>query len=303
VAANPETLVKYTDADTAKKIIGSGTLRWSSPELFHDPWELKLSPDLGFDENAINDGMLHTASSLVFAKELPHGDVRHPLYKAIRRWRLEDRFHDEEEAVEALSELLSATPKFVEGRLKSIMEAWSALVTYARVICLAESHQNLLSWERYGSNHHGVALRFLSGHGGTLANPHSVSYATHRPQITSIKEQVDDLVGLKELAGPETFVKKMLMKSKKDASEREWRCIKVMAEDELDCGEDVQDWYCDEPFKPSELRAVYFGFAIDPKVRNDIITVLKKTYKGVALFQGCRADREYEVNFQRMTVQ
>lgn len=302
MAANPETLVKYTNADSAKKIIEQRSLRWSSPELFGDPWELKSCPHLGFDEMEVNKAMLNMATSMIFTRDLPMGDPHHPLYKAIRRWRLEDRFNTEEEAFEALSELLASTPEYLEERLRNITHAWSDLVIHARVICLSETHQNILSWERYGANHHGVALRFISDDEGTLANPQPVIYSAIRPQITSLREQVDDLVGLKKAEGNDAFMQKLLSKSKLDASEKEWRCIKVFDEDELDCSEDVEDWYSDEEFEVNELRSVYFGFDIDPNDRDEIIALVRKSYGGVPLFQGRQVDGAYELNFERITV-
>ncbi len=302
MAATPETLVKYTDAITAKKIIENGSLRWSSPELFGNPWELKMSPDLGFNEAAVNRAMLNMATSLIFTRDLPAGNVQHPLYKAIRRWRSEDRFNTEEEAFEALSELLGSTPEFLQERLKNMTDAWADLITHARVICLSETHQNILSWDRYAANHEGVALRFLSNDDGSIANPQAVTYSAIRPQITSLREQVDDLVGLKQAAGPDTLMEKMLLKSKTDASEKEWRCIKVIEEDDLDCGEDVEDWYCDEAFHPGELRSVYFGFNIDPNDREEIIALMGRSYPSVPLFQGNQAEGVYELNFERITI-
>lgn len=302
MAATPETLVKYTDAVTAKKIIERGCLRWSSPELFRNPWELKMRPDLGFDELTVNKAMLNMATSLIFTRNLPAGNNQHPLYKAIRRWRAEDRFTTEEEAFEALTELLASTPELLHERLKNITDAWSDLVAHARVICLSETHQNIQSWDRYAANHEGVALRFLSDDSTAIANPQPVTYSTVRPQITSLREQVDDMVGLKKAAGTDTFPQKMLLKSKWDAAEKEWRCIKVIGDDDLDCGEDVEDWYCDLAFQTSELRCVYFGFNIDANDRDEIIGLIQKSYSGVSLFQGIQADGVYELSFERITI-
>ena len=50
----PETLIKYASADTAKLILSNQTLRWSSPELFEDPRELRADPQLPFDHLSVN---------------------------------------------------------------------------------------------------------------------------------------------------------------------------------------------------------------------------------------------------------
>ncbi|MFT4634106.1 MAG: hypothetical protein ACI9BC_003137, partial [Crocinitomicaceae bacterium] len=111
--ADPETLIKYVRPDTAQKVLGSGTLRWSSPELFDEPWSVRLDPHLGFDHQLVSQTMLKAATGMIFARDMPEGNLDHPLFKAIRRWRAEERFQDETEAFEALSELLAPTPETV----------------------------------------------------------------------------------------------------------------------------------------------------------------------------------------------
>ena len=75
----PETLIKYASADTAKLILSNQTLRWSSPELFEDPWELRAAPQLPFAHLSVNQAMLKTASAMIFTRDLPSGDLNHPL--------------------------------------------------------------------------------------------------------------------------------------------------------------------------------------------------------------------------------
>jgi len=42
-------LFKYATAETARSILLSGSLRWSAPELFNDPFEFKNLFALGFE--------------------------------------------------------------------------------------------------------------------------------------------------------------------------------------------------------------------------------------------------------------
>jgi hypothetical protein len=90
------------------------------------------------------------------------------------------------------------------------------------------------------------------------------------------------------------------MKNKCDASEKEWRCIRVLKEEELDCGEEPEDWYIDEPFNPSELQAVYLGFQMPEEQRQKIIDVLKANYSSVPVFTVCPSIDQYELDFQKL---
>jgi hypothetical protein len=295
---DPDTLIKYVGSDAATKILSSGTLRWSSPELFDEPWSVKLDPQLDFDHFTINKAMLKAATGMIFAREMPKGNADHPLFKAIRRWRAEERFRDEAEAFDALSELLAATPEALRGKLLQMLNTWRSLIETARIICLSETHKDLQCWRLYAQNHRGVALRFSCD--GVLSNPVAVEYSKIRPKLTTLKEQIDDLTGIKVAAGSDTFASKLFIKSRTDASEKEWRCLRQMQEEELDCGEDVEDWYQDDPFAASELKAIYLGFMMHEDTRANIIALATRNYPEATIYQCQPMSNSYELDFQRV---
>ena len=293
-----DTLIKYVGSDAAAKILGSGTLRWSSPALFDEPWSIKLDPQLGFDHFTVNNAMLKATTGMIFAREMPKGNATHPLFKAIRRWRAEERFRDEAEAFEALSELLAANPEAVRGKLLQMLSTWRSLIETARAICLSQTHKDLQCWRLYAQNHRGVALRFSCD--GVLSNPVAVTYSKIRPQLTTLKEQIDDLTGINAAAGSDTYASKLFIKSHTDANEKEWRCLRQMQEGELDCGEDVEDWYQDDPFDASELKAIYLGFMMPEETRTKIIDLAKRNYPKVTIYQCQPMGDGYELDFRRV---
>ena len=294
----PDALYKYATVDTAQAILSTGTLRWSSPELFDEPWAIKQNAALGFDHTSVNHEMLKTAVAMIFMRDMPSGNPEHPLYKAIRRWRSEDRFHDEAEAHAALRELLAPTPETLESKLKKLTCKWHELVEHARVVCFSETVKDIQSWERFANNHAGVALRFESA--DMPHAPMPVEYSNQRCQLTSLKEQVHDLVGIEKAPGEEAFINKLLTKPRFYANEKEWRSIRVMAEEDLDCGEDVVDWFLDEPFTHSDLRAIYLGFRIDEADRGCLIDLIRTAYPSTTIYQGCAAADSYELEFTRV---
>ena len=299
--ATPESLYKYATTDQAETILATNKLRWSSPELFDEPWAIKLDPKLGFDHLAINKAMLKTAVSMIFTRDMPSGNLEHPLYKAIRRWRSEDRFHDELEAFGALSELLAPTPDTLQQRLHDIVAAWKNLVANSRILCLSETNRDIHSWACYAENHRGLALKFGTDDSVCITDPKPVSYVNQRCHLTTVKEQVDDLVGIKRAAGINGLEQKILTKNKYSASEKEWRCIRHYAEEELDCGEDVEDWYLDEKFDPAELQAIYFGFLMPMVSRKKIIQLVKSKYPHVVLYAAYPLEHQYDLDFEKIS--
>lgn len=294
----PDTLVKYAGPRTAIKILNSGTLRWSSPALFDEPWNVKLDPRLDFDHHLVSKAMLKAAAAMIFTRELPAGNVDHPLYKAIRRWRAEDRFHDETEAHDALSELLAPTPETVRAKLQQMVSTWKTLVETARLVCFSETHKDLNSWRHYAQNYRGVAMRFSCE--GALKDPIAMEYTNTPPKLTTLKEQVDDLVGIKRAPTPDSYQSKMFVKSKAEAPEKEWRCLRVMREEDLDCGEDVEDWYMDEPFPATELKAVYLGFMMEENTKAEIIDLLATAYPGTIVYLTKPQEDTYDLDFVKL---
>jgi hypothetical protein len=44
---------KYTTAETAKTVLQNGTLRWSSPSLFNDPFDVQFDLHTEYDRNKV----------------------------------------------------------------------------------------------------------------------------------------------------------------------------------------------------------------------------------------------------------
>ena len=301
--ATPEYLYKYAYYETGLKILSSGNFRWSSPELFDEPFNVQQDPALDFDHVSVSTAMLKTASAMIFTRDLPDGNNDHPLYKAIKRWRSEDRFHDEGEAFDALSELLAPTPESLKSKISAMVNEWRRLVEHARVLCLSDTYKDLQSWRLHAENHRGVAFRFNCDRTGTLGNAKPVQYSPIRNQLSTLKEQVEDLVGIQRALPSTEYASKLLIKPKSDASEREWRCLKVLAEEDLDCGEDVEDWYLDEKFAPDELTAVYLGFAMSEDHRFEICSLIRQKYPRATVYVAAPVADSYEIEFQKQPSQ
>lgn len=301
--ATPEYLYKYASYETGLKILNSGNFRWSSSELFDEPFNIRQDPKLDFDHASVSNAMLKTASAMIFTRDMPEGNNDHPLYKAIKRWRSEDRFHDEEEAFVALSELLAPTPESLKSKINSMEKEWGMLVEHARLLCFSDTFKDLQCWRLYAANHSGVALRFNCEQNGTLARAQQVNYSPNRNRLSSLKEQVNDLVGMQRALPSTEYASKLFIKPKTDATEREWRCLRVVEEEDLDCGEDIEDWYLDEPFKPDELTAAYLGFAMSEERQTEICEVIKAAYPRAVIYIASPTTDTYEIEFQKRTTQ
>lgn len=134
---------------------------------------------------------------------------------------------------------------------------------------------------------------------GTIADPKPVEYSVQRQHLTTVREQVNDLVGIERAMVEDKFESKLLSKGKHLSHEREWRCIRLMDEQDLDCGEDVQDWYMDEPIPTDSMTAVYLGFKMPPELVNEIAQLVKTSYPDTAIYKSKPVEEQFDLEFRK----
>jgi hypothetical protein len=130
-----------------------------------------------------------------------------------------------------------------------------------------------------------------------------VEYVNQRAHLTTVKEQVNDLVGIQKATVEEKFESKLLSNSKLVAYEKEWRCLRIFSEEDLDCGEDTEDWYMDEEFPVEALKAVYFGFDMAEDQIQEIASLLQTSYPHTALYKARKIDEQYDIDFDKFSIE
>ena len=292
----PTSLVKFTDPEAGIRILSDSRLRWSSPALFEDPFELSHHSTLNFDSRKLLASCVKSTMGLIFSRDDPLGTS--PLIKAIRRWRTEERFDNEEEAQEVLSELLTSMVQHREPEMLRLMKDWRDYTRRLRILCLTEKHEENALWRRYADNHKGLAIRFACGDETSLPKPQAVRYTDTKPEITPLAEQMDILMNGTKVEVQESFPDKFLSKSKADIKEREWRVIRHI--EGCDLPEQEAHWYEEVPFQQSEVRAIYFGVAMDSKLKQDVCNLAKRRYPKAKLFQARTQNSNFELEFDRI---
>jgi hypothetical protein len=263
----PTSLVKFTDAETAIRILADAKLRWSAPCLLNDPFELSHRSSLNFDSKALLVACVKATLSLIFSRDEPSGNS--PLIKAIRRWRAEDRFDSEDEATEVLNDLLASMVQHRDPELIEIMRDWKHYASRLRILSLSDSHENLALWDSYGDRHTGIVIRFGCGEDSSLENPIAVSYSD---------------------------TDKFLNKSKLQSKEKEWRLLTTV--DSVQQDESL--WFEDISFASTEIRAVYFGAGMENSKKQEVVTILQRKYPKARQFQAVVKNSKFELNFERL---
>jgi hypothetical protein len=290
----PTSLVKFASAESAIQILSESSLRWSAPSVFRDPFELNHNSSLNFDSKGLLLACVKNTLTLIFSRDEPEGNS--PLIKAIKRWRAEDRFDSEDEATDVLSELLKSMVQYREPKMLQIMNDWKQYSSNLRILCLTESHDNTILWDNHGDNHSGVAIRFATGEDSSLENPMPVSYSEKKPEISSLKEQMDILMNQSTVLVQDEFQSKFMCKSKAESPQKEWRLLKSVnqepAEEHL--------WYEDISFPTHEVKAVYLGAAMAAEKKLELNTLLLRKYPKVKIFQAKALSDKFELDFERI---
>ncbi|WP_339899932.1 DUF2971 domain-containing protein [uncultured Gilvimarinus sp.] len=295
---HPDTLAKYCPAHSALSIVESQTIRWSAPAMFADPFELNHRTTLAFDPHSLLDSVIRAACGMIFARDEPRGNS--PLSMVIRRWRDEERFASPDEAEEALHELMARMVDQRQSEIDEMMSDWRQYTRALRICSFSTKADNLTAWQYYADCHRGAVLKFACGEHTALPHPKAVHYNPVRPEISSLKEQLNAVLHNESLRPQETFEEKFLSKPPTAKGEKEWRCF-TQAHDESGLRDnDEQHWYLDRPFAKNELKAVYLGAFMPVTDKKALLNTLNTAYPDTKVFQAQPVAGKYEVAFTRL---
>lgn len=219
----PKQLVKYLSVASGLQLLESQALQWSSPNAFLSPFEINGRMALGFSTDELLDSTVKTATAMIFADSRPLGET--PLITAINRWRDEERFDTPDEAVNVLRDLLGRMVAQKEEQLHGLVTKWQTFVESVRVCCFCDSADNLAAWDHYADNHQGIAISLIPDSDNGLEQVQPVSYSNERPQLTTLKEQMSQILYNTPSSTTQRFAKHLLNKASYLGHEKEWRAL------------------------------------------------------------------------------
>ncbi|NIB41960.1 DUF2971 domain-containing protein [Pseudomaricurvus alkylphenolicus] len=294
----PDTLVKFCNAETGKQILASRRLRWSSPALFSDPFELDHRSQLGFDGKRLLQAAVRAASAMIFAPDEPSGNT--PLINAVRRWRAEERFSSPEEAYDVLGELLGQVADGRQEVIDGMMEDWRRFTRTLRICCFTARPDNPVAWQHFAAQHQGIALRFHCGEGTALEKPRRVNYRAPRPEISNLRDELSVILGASSYRAQDHFLEKFIAKPAYRAPESEWRCLQHIKEEAGSYNRLDSQWYDDIRFDASDLHSIYFGALTPIEAKRELEQLARENFGPVKLFQAKTTPGKYEIEFERL---
>lgn len=262
---------------TAICVLNSRTLRWSSPILFNDPFDVPRELLFGLNSGDIVPALARRLTELI---EHPPEDtsvlqpqlrvlidvVRNGVPHKLKR-ELLDGIQETAASLQPTSETMDA--------LRAMWRSW---LPDFRILCLTESPAHLAMWYHYADQYRGVVIEFRCV--DELDSPwlaaKPVSYPVAKPAIYSADGWAELLTLRSELSLQTMLDVATFTKAPDWSYENEWRITSFKRP--TDTGP-----FTDYGFNATELSAIFLGPMIATTDR-DALAALVEQYPDVSIW-------------------
>src|SRR6266436_1219968 len=165
--AAPDTgvLYKYMGVAGAKKTLATGSVRFSRPVDFNDPFDMQLGEALGAELEQflphLRQGFHEFLSGDIDYSSLRPGSFRDKIIVLNKSFKMATREQREAIKKELLAEPIEAM--FNVDRLRQVnrevVEQIHSSMQTSGVFCSTKKHDSLLMWAHYAQSHEGVVLQ------------------------------------------------------------------------------------------------------------------------------------------------
>lgn len=268
---------KYVSSEVAKIILVNKTLRWSSPLLFDDPFDVTRVLAADIKPSEIQECLIDRLIDLIQNNvELP-SELKPQLRFIIETVRKSGRNDVKEEIINSFHDSKNE-PITESPALDELREMWKNMAPTFRILCFSARNDIASMWDRYANKYRGVVLEFscLKELDSSWFMAEPVQY---RPSFLD-KAGWGGLSTLNQKAATEYIFNESCYTKTPDWSyQEEWRVISF--EKTRENGK-----YSDYKFNPKELSAVYLGPEISAKDREIILALLNYELSHVNVYFG-----------------
>ncbi len=262
-----QSFFKYMSAATARAVLASRALLWSSPVLFNDPFDVPRELSFGLAPADIVEALSARMADLIEnppedTSELAPGvrlivdTVKRGIAPQLRA-----------ELLDGLKET-AASHRPAGESMESLRAMWRATIPEFRILCLTESADHVAMWYHYADQYKGVVLEFgcddLLDSAWLIAQ--QVEYSSVKPDVYTAAGWANLLTHRQDLAVRKMLNSATFTKSSDWSYEREWRITSFKRP--TDTGP-----FTDYKFHPEELVGIYLGPMITREDRDAVISL------------------------------
>jgi hypothetical protein len=282
---------KYWTASTAKTVLSNGTIRWSAPELFNDPFEVPSELTIPFSipelKEAVEDGM---RAAIEGKRETNSASVR-MIREGLARFPSAQR----QALIRELFRERGPLRPGGDATLDIMRQQWRESVPRTRLFCLSELANQPTMWAYYAQDHTGAVLTFnvvdVVDSPLLLARP--IVYTDKPPSMPPVQIWADVLLTGKMPQWEEWFHDYFYCKLPAWSHECEWRVATY-----------ARDWeteaFMDRPFHPLELRDVRLGMKMKPEDEAEILRLVETRYPHAHVLRACLDHASRRIEFREV---
>lgn len=285
---------KYVTASVAKTILSTRTIRWSSPLIFNDPFDVTQELRLNFDEAELNKVVAEELALLIEERGNPVRPVSPPLELLLIMVKRASK-RVVKEVVDNLRRY-SSTP--TGGQIEAIAmlkQTWSNLVPNFRILCLSELKDVTSMWLHYSDSYRGAVLEFecVDELDSALLLARPVTYQEEAPRIADKREWAHCMLGRTKKTYSHLFTDLLYVKTTAWSYEREWRIATSASPQETGL-------YTDYSFNPREITGIYLGELCSGIDQADILSLLTDGLQHVSAYRALAHGVKSKFTFQRI---
>lgn len=286
----PATLTFFGNLQVISKVINKLALPVHDVHQLTDPFMPDHNTQLSFSLSDLFQSSAKYIAHAILGRTPPRGQPNHPLQKAMMRWRMENRFSDEEEIKEALQGLLPAMVEKSFNEAKAQQSDWVDFVSSKRLVTFYEKFQELQLWDKQGFNHKGAAIKFRCDPDSIFANCEPVKYTKVPAKTVDQHLYVEHMVGVV----PEIEFDPLQIILTQNYAHRhlkEWRLL-------VDNDEFEEQWL---EFSLDIVQSVYIGALVPEKTAEQLKVHLAKLNPSINVFQARCRPNEFTLEFEKIS--
>lgn len=269
-------LYKYLSAQTGLIVLRSQALRYSSPLLFNDPFDVPREWD-GFTVAELERAMMERLRCYLRGEVVPQSPS---MRKLLQVYAERSSIVSEEQLVAQAQFFLSFQRNRLESYRGDFEDAWRERLPALRIGCFAQDATSAAMWAHYGQAHTGIVLQFESSDErdsvSLLAEP--VMYQTSKPSLPSANEWVRMFLSEIELDWDQVLREYQYVKHADWSYEREVRVVTARKPTETGL-------YSDIVFHPLDLQGVILGANAANETESEIREIVSAQYPHATIFR------------------
>ena len=273
---NRESFYKYMSVSTAAIVLERCTLRWSSPLLFNDPFDVPRELSFGITPEEIVRALASRMTELITHPPEDTSNLEPKVQTIIDTVK---KGISAELKAQLLSGLVDSadTLRPVGQSMEDLRVMWRDWLSQFRILCLTESPTHAAMWYHYADQYRGVVLELRCNDelDSAWLGAKPVTYPTPKPAVYTADGWAELLTTVGGIAIEKLLAVATYTKAPDWSYENEWRITSFMRPPEIGL-------FTDYRLNPRALAGVYLGPKISATDR-EAIRVLAARYPDASL--------------------